>query len=268
MDNAKEKTLNYLNNSSTKIQSNFVNKYKTIIKDVNNGQDPRTIEKDKYYSLFDISLQLDSAFIPYSEITRIVYSLSKTDGLDMLYPVMEENLLNYLNEHKDMNGTFMIKVIEHTKLASTQFDNLYARSENEIQNLTTNTQKLKKQQDSINKNYKEIKAENQHLSSNLITILGIFTAITFAIFGGLQLLGNVFGKAISSKGTSHFLVGNSIVLGGIFILAIYAIMLILFEGIGKLTKQNIGLSIKTMWLPITIAILIVVAGLAYSHNMF
>lgn len=265
MASARKKSLSYLEKDHLTTRTNFVTNYETIIKDISNG---KKIEKDRYNDLFNTSQTLDSSFIPYSEITRIIYSLDSMDGLDLFYPEIEKRLLDYLTSHEDMHGTFMVKVIEHTKLASKQYDNLYARSENEIQNLTTNAQKLMEQQNYINNSYEEIKAENQHLSSNLITILGIFTAITFAIFGGLQLLGNVFGKAISSKGTSHFLVGNSIVLGGIFILAIYAIMLILFEGIGKLTKQDIGLSIKTMWLPITIAILIVVAGLTYSHNMF
>lgn len=265
MANARKKALSYLEKDHLTTRTDFVTKYESIIRDVSDG---KKIEETRYDELFLASKTLDSYFIPYSEITRIIYSLNSMDGLDIFYTEIEKRLLDYLNSHEDMHGTFMVKVIEHTKLASKQYDNLYARSENEIQSLTTNAQKLIGQQKRINDSYKEIKNENQHLSSNLITILGIFTAITFAIFGGLQLLGNVFGKAISSKGTSHFLVGNSIVLGGIFILAIYAIMLILFEGIGKLTKQNIGLSIKTMWLPITIAILIVVAGLAYSHNMF
>ena len=78
----------------------------------------------------------------------------------MFYTEIEKRLLNYLNIHKDMRGTFMVKVIEHTKLASKQFDNLYARSENEIQSLTTNAQKLIKQQNSINNRYKEINTEN------------------------------------------------------------------------------------------------------------
>lgn len=41
-----------------------------------------------------------------------------------------------------------------------------------------------------------------------LSILGIFTAITFAIFGGLQLLGNIFGNTISDKGTSRFVIGS------------------------------------------------------------
>lgn len=93
----------------------------------------------------------------------------------------------------------------------------------------------------------------------------MFTAITFAIFGGLQLLGNVFGNAISDKGTSHFVIGNSIILGGFFVLSIYVIMLILFEGIGKLIKQDLGLSIKTMIITIIVTLLIVLAGYVYSR---
>lgn len=262
MANAREKALSYLEKDHLTTRTDFVTKYESIIRDISDGKE---IEETRYNELFLASKNLDSHFIPYSEITRIIYSLNSMDGLDMFYTEIEKRLLNYLNIHKDMRGTFMVKVIEHTKLASKQFDNLYARSENEIQSLTTNAQKLIKQQNSINDRYKEIKTENQHLSSNLITILGMFTAITFAIFGGLQLLGNVFGNAISDKGTSHFVIGNSIILGGFFVLSIYVIMLILFEGIGKLTKQDLGLSIKTMIITIIVTLLIVLAGYVYSR---
>lgn len=261
MASARKKSLSYLEKDHLTTRTNFVANYETIIRDISNG---KKIEKDRYNDLFDTSQTLDSSFIPYSEITRIIYSLDSMDGLDLFYPEIEKRLLRYLSDHKDMNGTFMVKVLEHTKLASKQFDNLYARSENEIQNLATNTQNLIEQQNSINSSYDQIKEENQHLSSNLITILGIFTAITFTIFGGLQILGNIFGKAISSKGASHFIIGNSIVLGGFFILSIYLIMLILFEGIGKLTKQSLDLSMKTMLIIIGITGLIIVIGFIYS----
>lgn len=66
--------------------------------------------------------------------------------------------------------------------------------------------------------------------SNTFTIVGIFTAIAFTVFGGIQLTSSALDKSDS--------IGLAIILCGFIALSIYTILIILFTGISKLTHQN------------------------------
>ena len=65
---------------------------------------------------------------------------------------------------------------------------------------------------------------------DFITILGIFTAITFAIFGGMNLLSNLF----QNIGTSPVSLGHSLILAVIFGLIMWGIIELLFYWISKI----------------------------------
>ena len=69
-----------------------------------------------------------------------------------------------------------------------------------------------------------------------ITILGIFTAITFAIFGGMNLLSNLFQNMRST----HASLGQALILVSVFGFTLWGLIEILFIWISKinLTKDN------------------------------
>lgn len=82
---------------------------------------------------------------------------------------------------------------------------------------------------------KEMKSVKGNIYTDFISILGIFTAITFATFGGLQLLGNVFGQNVSKD--NHAL-GSALILGSLYIFGTYLLLLALLSGIHKLMRMN------------------------------
>ncbi len=69
-----------------------------------------------------------------------------------------------------------------------------------------------------------------------ITLLGIFTAITFAIFGGMNLLSNLF----KNMRNTHASLGQALILASIFGFTLWGLIEILFIWISKinLTKDD------------------------------
>lgn len=68
--------------------------------------------------------------------------------------------------------------------------------------------------------------------SEFIAILGIFTAITFAIFGGMNLLSNLF----QNIGSTPASLGQTLILASIFGLIMWGIIELLFNWISKIKE--------------------------------
>lgn len=80
----------------------------------------------------------------------------------------------------------------------------------------------------------------------IITILGIFTAMTFAIFGGMNLLSNLF----QNIGSTQASLGQTLILAAVFGLIMWGIIELLFYWISKIKKtENITKSIKNLQRP-------------------
>ena len=84
-------------------------------------------------------------------------------------------------------------------------------------------------------NETEIKIKKE-IYPQFITILGIFTAITFAIFGGMNLLSNLFQNMRST----HASLGQALILVSVFGFTLWGLIEILFIWISKinLTKDD------------------------------
>ena len=97
--------------------------------------------------------------------------------------------------------------------------------------------------------------------SEFITILGIFTAITFAIFGGMNLLSNLF-KNIGSTSAS---LGQTLILAAIFGLIMWGIIELLFYWISKIKGITDSTKDKDKkwfnWLAIGVLAIILILGI-------
>lgn len=78
-------------------------------------------------------------------------------------------------------------------------------------------------------NKTEIKIKKE-IYPQFITILGIFTAITFAIFGGMNLLSNLF----KNMRNTHASLGQALILASIFGFTLWGLIEILFLWISKI----------------------------------
>ncbi|WP_125567044.1 hypothetical protein [Companilactobacillus insicii] len=160
----------------------------------------------------------------------------------------------------------MHKLIDHIQLATMQKEKLIDDRKAEIFRLKIDIDKYKR---SLDQSEEKVEGLNKQLTSmqgkmysDVITILGIFTAITFATFGGLQLLGNVFGKI---KHLSHQDVGSELMLGAVFLFGTYMILIALLTGISKLTNKSYKTSFPTRFLMIFSFSVIFIIGMVYAN---
>ncbi|MBJ7622690.1 hypothetical protein HAU13_08030 [Weissella confusa] len=82
---------------------------------------------------------------------------------------------------------------------------------------------------------KNIQTIQDKIYGEVIAVLGIFTAITFALFGGFSAIGAVANALKNPKGT---LFGYELIGMGLLFLFIYLIIVVLFNGIFKITNRD------------------------------
>lgn len=97
--------------------------------------------------------------------------------------------------------------------------------------------------------------------SEFIAILGIFTAITFAIFGGMNLLSNLF----QNIGSTQASLGQTLILAAIFGLIMWGIIELLFYWISKINGITDSTKDKNKtyfnWLAIGVLAVILIIGI-------
>lgn len=83
---------------------------------------------------------------------------------------------------------------------------------------------------------KKAKSKVGHIYSEFVGILAIFTAMSFAMMGSVQVLGNLFHdvKLWGPKSIDY-----ALVIGGIYIIIMYLIIVILLVGVKKLYGNDI-----------------------------
>lgn len=139
------------------------------------------------------------------------------------------------------------KVLEHTKLAYAQYQSLYQKTESEVQELYNTSQKsieeYKKLKNTAQKSiedYKklrntarELKRNYNNLNVEIISVLGIFASIIFAVFGGVSQLGQL-GENLNkvSLGKMFIFIGSSSFL-------LFSVLFIAFNTTAHLTERNI-----------------------------
>jgi len=138
------------------------------------------------------------------------------------------------------------KVLEHTKLAYAQYQSLYQKTESEVQELYNTSQKsieeYKKLKNTAKKSiedYKklrntarELKRNYNNLNVEIISVLGIFASIIFAVFGGVSQLGQL-GENLNkvSLGEMFIFIGSSSFL-------LFSVLFIAFNTTAHLTERN------------------------------
>ena len=142
-----------------------------------------------------------------------------------------KRFLENLDEIEKINKDFYINLYElYIEVRSTGYDYLAS----EMSSLQLNYDELRQKISTQDKNI-ENAVENKiksNVYSEFITILGIFTAITFAIFGGMNLLSNLF----QNIGSTPASLGQTLILAAIFGLFMWGIIELLFNWISKIKE--------------------------------
>ena len=229
----------------------FTGKYKTDTQDANLVELAENL-KDNEIALKYIDLDIQNLIYStvigndkgFKEILKNCYDeLDKPDS----EPVNKNNLPLYLGKLKDLTDS------ESQDLYQDLYNNVVASYKRYYGVITKqgNLVNIKERLDDLDlsvennsiaakNNIKNniIEAENnikKELYPEFIAILGIFTAITFAIFGGMNLLSNLFQNMRST----HASLGQALILASIFGFTVLGIIEILFIWISEINLTKV-----------------------------
>ena len=185
-------------------------------------------DRNELQTIFkDIITLGDYWHVPYERITNYIYSMNVVPDRKRI----ENSITLRLDE---IEGTNDLKeaTLRHVELAITQKE--YIDKNIEAANKTL--KKINNEFKEIDNELKKIQDTKSKIYTDFITILGIFTAITFAIFGGLQLIGNCLGNLTGKITLSK--IGGILIIASVILLSVYLILIALMIGLSKLLSRN------------------------------
>ena len=125
--------------------------------------------------------------IEYSKISKIIYLFDEDTSKTLLSDIIEGiRNVNY-NHNNDKVRNLYDKLIEHTELAIIQKESLEGSNKEMILKLKGKTEEL---EEIIIEYEKRLKKSTM----DIIAIIGIFSTIIFAVFGGINQIGAIGSK--------------------------------------------------------------------------
>jgi hypothetical protein len=199
--------------------------------------------------------------IPYDLMTAIIFQSNyEYDG-----GILNNNIeVISLSTEKDA-GHCLNKILNHTVLAFTQRNEFAGVLKKARQDTAQLSKDIKAQKDEIATQKVDVEALTQRtkrISIEFTTVLGIFTSIVFALFGGVQVVSGLLGS--KNALTAHD-IGNAILLASIATTLVYLLLIALLSGIGKLTENHYEVSGKVTAIVFLTLLLLGLVGLLYGH---
>lgn len=177
--------------------------------------------------------------ILYSEISAYFYN--KHGKQDTIITNIN-TLLDYCldkDETLEIESTkVVLKIWDHINLANSQFTNLKISNEEinrriERQSAPTSRALIKMQQD-LENSKKDLENSKKELYSQLISIVSIFVAISFVMFGGMSLMNNLFDYSELKRIPLFEMICAGSLIGIVMILLMYAFIVFILRITGKL----------------------------------
>lgn len=214
--------------------------------------------------------------VPYNRIAKVVFGLSSTDGIEGFKPEFYRLMDEYSQkeDHDDRVYNQLKKTIHHIELAIIQKDSLLQTQLDQIKELGDGLTQLnssyEEMQTKLNRDIKNSEDRfNDRVDTmynSFISVLGIFIAISFSLFGAATLLKNIFTIATSEGfNVSAKVVGTNISLAGFSTILIYLLVIGLVQGISTVTNKSYFFSLKKLFVVISVALGVVVIGYFYGH---
>lgn len=206
-------------------------------------------ENDKLNNVVNSAIKLYEWHVPYELITEKIYG-TDIKHLEEITNSVQEKLANISSESKSDNDKIIklrFDTVRHIHLAIVQKKYIDSNIVEAQKELT------------------EIKEVKGSIYSDFIAILGIFTAITFATFGGLELIGNVFGNIHKFTFVN---IGGALMLGAIYLLGMYLILIALLIGVSKLNDRKYYLSNTSIYVISASFVTIFTVGFGLMNRVF
>lgn len=213
--------------------------------------------------LYNKAKMMNPAALPYSELTTIVFGNENEDGLLGMITFLKSKYKEIFLELKEegmlckkdkVAVSTIAKTVEHMNLALTQKENLLNEQITIINDLKGDlkeiTNKLDTSKTVIDDHQKELKENSSKLekySSKLekysskyekmtmdyLSMMGIFSTIIFAVFGGLSQLGSLGGNL-------HLIpIHKMLMYVSVTSLTLLLLVFLCFNAISSMTKYNL-----------------------------
>lgn len=150
--------------------------------------------------------------------------LSDLDGLGTDYTEKEKKVIK---EYKKEIEALPNRIAESIKLALSQYKAFFKEFNDATEELTVATDGLKEvnkgykeildKYNKISEKYDEVSSKLDSSSSDFISMLGIFSALIFAVFGGFEAFKSIFTN-INKASISMIIINSSILMIGLIIL--------------------------------------------------
>jgi hypothetical protein len=208
-------------------KSSNVTLFQTLFNELSNNKDVKSVhdEEEGYsivnlyrdiYELIKILKNKDIVRVEYSLISKIVLDVKDTEDSDKLtissdffdnfIVAVKGQLLKFI-ENCESDGRIeeyqnyilcFYKVLEHTSLANMQFNELYVKSKDQISSLNSSLEKTnqkidvrKKDIGRLSKETRELSKKYSNMNVEIISVLGVFSAFVFVMFGGFDSLAKI-----------------------------------------------------------------------------
>lgn len=224
----------------------------------------------------------------YSEITIYVNDLSSENdeklttlmsNLDKLYEFQSNNVLSEDQKLNEKLKKTIVKLWDHVSLANVQIERLKMSDEEferkinptviKIENYNTNLETTREKLVSeINDAKSEIEENKKEIYTQLISIVGVFVAIAFVMFGGMSLLNNLFDySSLQRVPLLEMLCGGSLI-GLVILYAIYAFIMFILKITGHVIDSDKNLLYENIVkkLRCVLVFILVITGFLWFMN--
>lgn len=221
-------------------------KIETMSEDMENicatlSQSSKLFDPEKCFGLIKQYID-DHDRLLYADISNYIFQLRSEEAVSVFQTNLE-NVLEYvlsdeytrmIENIKDRKERFkvekprkvVLKMYDHVNLAKRQYIELKESDEEYDEKFKRNIEPFKQE-------------VTREMSNQLITLVGIFTAIAFVVFGGMSSLDNFFGK-----GAEDIPILRLMILGVLWSLCMTDLIYVFLFCVGKITKLSIKSSEK------------------------
>ncbi|RDS59645.1 hypothetical protein DWV05_04790 [Weissella thailandensis] len=220
--------------------------------------------------------QNDQLSVPYYVISKTVFMLEDTDGMDYFILSFKNLIRKYIitSQNKVINRK-LIKIVSHIELSNTQKESLYQNQMQQISELSNGQNQLVGSYEEMEERFRyqftrteeKLSEKMDKFYTSFISVLGIFISISFSLFGAATLLKNIF--TISTENgfdVSAQVIGTNVLLAGFATILIYLLIVGLLQGIGSLAHKHYFFSIRKLFVIVSVAGGVIISGFIYSHS--
>lgn len=173
--------------------------------------------------------------VKHSNLTEYVYShyddvKSDEDGntkepywlgnVEALKQYIEENESSFKAEDKKEILELPDKIKENIELAIIQYKHFFAEltnTYNELKQVNKGYEQTNDEFKKVTKDFKQASTKLDNSSSNFISMLGVFSALIFGVFGGFDAFKSIFSN-INKASITMVIINSSILMIGLIIL--------------------------------------------------